>query len=59
MTENPKTNLVPKTTGAVMIVGGNIIHLDQHVDSEQNVFFMRVEWEEATFSIPREKMESN
>jgi len=36
---------------------GNIIHLDQHVDSEQNVFFMRVEWEETGFSIARDKIE--
>jgi len=25
--------------------GGNILHLDQHVDREKRVFFMRVEWE--------------
>jgi formyltetrahydrofolate deformylase len=24
--------------------GGNIIHFDQHVDAEQNIFFMRAEW---------------
>ena len=36
---------------------GNIIYLDQHVDREQNVFFMRVEWEISTFAIPRAKIE--
>jgi len=37
---------------------GNIIHLDQHVDAEQNVFFMRVEWEESGFSIQRSEIDS-
>jgi formyltetrahydrofolate deformylase len=31
---------------------GNILHLDQHVDAQENVFFMRVEWDLADFSIP-------
>jgi len=31
---------------------GNIIHLDQHVDFQQNVFFMRIEWELDAFTIP-------
>lgn len=25
--------------------GGNIVHLDQHVDRQENIFFMRLEWE--------------
>jgi len=33
---------------------GNIIHLDQHVDSEENVFFMRMEWSQDSFAIPFE-----
>ena len=36
---------------------GNIIYLDQHVDHEDKVFFMRVEWEMEGFLIPREKVE--
>lgn len=35
---------------------GNIIHLDQHVDHEEVIFYMRVEWELAKFTIPREKI---
>lgn len=35
---------------------GNIIHLDQHVDHEEEIFYMRVEWELEKFSIPREKI---
>jgi formyltetrahydrofolate deformylase len=35
---------------------GNIIYLDQHVDRQEMIFFMRVEWELDGFSIPREKI---
>ena len=35
---------------------GNVIHLDQHVDKENKVFFMRIEWEMEGFSIPAEKI---
>jgi len=35
---------------------GNILHLDQHVDHEEVIFYMRVEWELAKFTIPREKI---
>jgi formyltetrahydrofolate deformylase len=40
-------------TGFISRHHGNIIHLDQHVDFEQNVFFMRIEWEIPGFDIPR------
>lgn len=35
---------------------GNILYLDQHVDREEKVFFMRVEWELEDFSIPKDKI---
>ena len=35
---------------------GNIIYLDQHVDHEEGLFYMRVEWELEEFTIPREKI---
>jgi formyltetrahydrofolate deformylase len=35
---------------------GNIIHLDQHVDFEENVFFMRIEWELEPFDIARHEI---
>lgn len=36
---------------------GNIVYLDQYVDREDNMFFMRIEWELDGFLIPREKIE--
>jgi formyltetrahydrofolate deformylase len=35
---------------------GNIIYLDQHVDTEENAFFMRIEWELENFLIPGDKI---
>ncbi len=35
---------------------GNIIYLDQHVDRQEKIFYMRVEWELDGFAIPIEKI---
>ena len=35
---------------------GNLIYLDQYVDREDGMFFMRIEWELEKFLIPREKI---
>lgn len=35
---------------------GNIIYLDQHVDREDQIFYMRVEWELENFAIPTDKI---
>lgn len=35
---------------------GNIIYLDQHVDRQEKIFYMRAEWELEGFSIPPEKI---
>jgi formyltetrahydrofolate deformylase len=43
--------LVASITQFIFSHGGNILHLDQHVDQQENVFFMRVEWELAKFDI--------
>lgn len=36
---------------------GNIVYLDQYVDRQDGMFFMRIEWELDNFLIPREKIE--
>lgn len=35
---------------------GNIIYLDQYVNREEKIFFMRVEWQLDFFQIPKEKI---
>ncbi len=48
--------IVSKVTEFLYQNNGNIIYLDQHVDHQEKVFFMRIEWEIQNFSIPREKI---
>lgn len=49
-----RKGIVAAVTSFLAKHNGNILHLDQHVDLQQNVFFMRVEWEEAGFAIPHQ-----
>ena len=35
---------------------GNIIYLDQHVDTEHSAFFMRIEWELEGFKLSNEEL---
>jgi formyltetrahydrofolate deformylase len=39
-----REGLVAAVTSLIRKVNGNIVDLDQHVDTERGVFFMRVEW---------------
>lgn len=43
--------LVAAVTEFIATNRGNILHLDQHVDAEAGVFFMRVEWDMSAFII--------
>jgi formyltetrahydrofolate deformylase len=49
-----RKGLVAAVTDFISRHDGNILHLDQHVDTQENVFFMRVEWDLANFHISRE-----
>lgn len=51
-----KKGLVSAITEFIFKNEGNILYLDQHVDAEQKVFFMRIEWDLANFSIPEHKI---
>ena len=51
-----RKGLVASVTEFIFKNNGNILTLDQHVDSEKQVFFMRVEWDLKDFAIPREKI---
>ena len=65
--EHPKTAILllhcPDKQGLLALVtefintnNGNILYLDQHVDREEQLFYMRVEWELEKFDIPRDKI---
>jgi formyltetrahydrofolate deformylase len=51
-----RQGLVSAITEFIFKNEGNIIFLEQHVDSEQEIFFMRVEWDLKRFSVPAEKI---
>jgi len=51
-----KPGIVVTITDFIHNNGGNILYLDQHVDSERGIFFMRIEWDLANFAIQRDKI---
>jgi len=54
--------LVARVAGWIYDRGGNILHADQHRDTEAGVFFQRVEWEpaiEPTRTEPADNLVSN
>jgi formyltetrahydrofolate deformylase len=48
--------IVHKVTDFILSHHGNITNLDQHVDTDEDYFFMRVEWEMDGFLIPKERI---
>jgi formyltetrahydrofolate deformylase len=48
--------LVASVTEFIAKNNGNILSLDQHVDIEQKIFFMRIEWDLENFLIPPDKI---
>jgi len=51
-----KQGLLALVTEFINTNNGNILYLDQHVDREEQLFYMRVEWELDNFNIPKEKI---
>ena len=45
-----RPNIIASVTNFIAINGGNIVYIDQHVDREQDVFFIRLESEFSTDS---------
>ncbi|WP_293871286.1 formyltetrahydrofolate deformylase [Flavobacterium sp.] len=51
--------IIAAVTNYIAAIGGNIVYLDQHVDSDQDVFFMRLECEFATDNFDLETIKDN
>lgn len=47
---NDRPNIIASVTNFIAEKGGNIVYIDQHVDREQDIFFMRLESEFMTNS---------
>ncbi len=52
-----QSGIVAVVTDFININGGNILYLDQYVDRENHIFFMRIEWDLSSFIIPADKIE--
>lgn len=52
-----QTGILATMTDFINVNGGNILYLDQYVDTDNRVFFMRVEWDLDKFAIPKDKIE--
>jgi len=50
--------LVAKTAGWIHQRGGNVLHADQHLDRDENIFFQRVEWQPSSERERDEEMNS-
>lgn len=48
--------LVATVTEFIHRNNGNILHLDQHVEPQKGIFFMRIEWDLKEFSIAQEEI---
>lgn len=51
-----KQGIISEVTKFITDNLGNIVYLDQYVDREDGMFFMRIEWELENFLIPRDKI---
>ncbi len=52
-----KQGIISEVTKFITDNKGNIVYLDQYVDHEDSMFFMRLEWDLENFVIPRDKIE--
>ena len=52
-----KPGIVAKVSTWIHQRGGNVLHADQHLDRQENVFFQRVEWEVSLEREPRQESE--
>lgn len=56
-----QSGIIASVTNYIAEMKGNIVYLDQHVDREQDIFFMRLESEfmHNSFSLPKFKVDFN
>ncbi|TLX77620.1 formyltetrahydrofolate deformylase [Labilibacter sediminis] len=51
-----QSGIVARVTDFINLHHGNILAVDQHVDHDDNLFSMRVEWELSKFNLPKEEI---
>ena len=53
-----RSGIIAAVTDFIQAHEGNIIYLDQYVDSEEKIFFMRIEWDLQNFVISPDKIDT-
>jgi len=53
-----RVGLISRISHFIFQHGGNIIDLDEHVDVDERVFFVRLVWDLASFSVPAAEVEN-
>jgi len=53
-----RAGIVAELSNFIFRNRGNIVHLDQHVDAQADVFFARIEWMLEDFLVPRSGIET-
>ena len=53
-----RPGLVHDVTGFISSHQGNIIDLQQHIDADEDAFFMRLEWSPENFALEKEEIEA-
>ncbi|MCM8819485.1 MAG: ACT domain-containing protein, partial [Candidatus Omnitrophica bacterium] len=51
-----RKGIVAKVSNFIYKNNGNIEYADQHIDTQTNTFFMRIEWALEGFKIPKNKI---
>ncbi len=51
-----RQGIISEVTKFITDNQGNIVYLDQYVDKQEGMFFMRIEWEIKGFLIPRDRI---
>lgn len=51
-----RPGLIATLTQFIFRKNGNVVNLDQHTDTDDNKFFMRIEWEMESFQIQKENV---
>lgn len=51
-----KKGVIARVSNFIYENGGNIEHSDQHIDSQTNTFFMRIEWSLRGFKFEKDKL---
>lgn len=51
-----QSGIVARVTDFINLHHGNILAVDQHVDHDDNLFSMRVEWDLSSFNLPKDEI---